>query len=143
MAAQRALSEPWRKLEGKVVMVTGASSGIGREICLDLASAGCTVVAAARRLDRLESLCEEINRMMMTMPGESQPPKAASVELDLSADGSTIDRSVQKAWDCFGRIDALVNNAGVRGILLSPLPENNWSFNSFSNSCARVRAFPC
>ncbi|RWW43697.1 hypothetical protein BHE74_00050611, partial [Ensete ventricosum] len=48
-------------LKGKVVMVTGASSGIGREICLDLAAAGCKIVAAARRVDRLKSLCDEIN----------------------------------------------------------------------------------
>ena len=63
--------------------------------------------------------------MMMTMPEESQPPKAAGVELDLSADGSTIDRSVQQAWDCFGRIDAVVNNDEVRGFVRSSveLPE--------------------
>ncbi|KAI6696931.1 hypothetical protein NL676_017050 [Syzygium grande] len=41
--------EPWRDLRGKVVMVTGASSGLGREFCLDLARAGCRIVAAAPR----------------------------------------------------------------------------------------------
>jgi NADP-dependent 3-hydroxy acid dehydrogenase YdfG len=44
-----------------VVLVTGASSGIGRDFYLDLVRVGCRVVAAARRTDRLRSLCEEIN----------------------------------------------------------------------------------
>ncbi|CAL0299303.1 unnamed protein product [Lupinus luteus] len=55
--------EPWYNITGKVVLVTGASSGIGVEFCLDLARAGCRIIAAARRLDRLKSLCHEINQM--------------------------------------------------------------------------------
>jgi len=54
------LAPPWSRMEGQVVLVTGASSGIGRDFCLDLARAGCRVVAAARRADRLRSLAEEI-----------------------------------------------------------------------------------
>ncbi|PKI78132.1 hypothetical protein CRG98_001460 [Punica granatum] len=53
--------EPWHELPDKVVMVSGASSGLGREFCLDLARAGCRIVAAARRPDRLKSLCLKIN----------------------------------------------------------------------------------
>ena len=41
--------------------------------------------------------------------------RAVAVELDVCADGPTIDNSVQKGWDAFGRIDVLINNAGVRG----------------------------
>ncbi|KAK9170065.1 hypothetical protein Syun_002205 [Stephania yunnanensis] len=103
--------DPWRRLDGKVVMVTGASSGIGYELCLDLARAGCKVVAAARRIDRLRSLCEEIGRLS----GGGGVRAAAAVELDVSANGGAIEASVRKAWDAFGRIDALVNNAGIRG----------------------------
>lgn len=44
-----AAAPPWSRLEGRVVLVTGASSGLGREFCLDLARAGCLVVAARRR----------------------------------------------------------------------------------------------
>ena len=108
--------EPWVDLSGKVVMVTGASSGIGHDICLDLAKAGCRVVAAARRVDRLQSLCDDINRLNFPS-SKPQPsgPRAVPVELDVSADGATVQRSVKTAWDAFGRIDALINNAGVRG----------------------------
>lgn len=113
------LLEPWNDLRGKVVLVTGASSGLGREFCLDLALAGCRIVAAARRVDRLQSLCDEINNLIPNFPDSSDSmiePRAVSVELDVTADGSTIQRSVQMAWDAFGRIDALINNAGMRGI---------------------------
>ena len=48
-------------LQGKVVMVTGASSGLGLEFCLDLAKAGYRIIAAARRTDRLKTLCDYIN----------------------------------------------------------------------------------
>ncbi|GMP97860.1 hypothetical protein CsSME_00045959 [Camellia sinensis var. sinensis] len=105
--------EPWRHLGDKVVMVTGASSGIGLDFCLDLAKAGCKIIAAARRIDRLESLCDEINRLSSDSAGSSSI-RAVAVELDVSADGPAIESAVQKAWDAFGTIDALINNAGVR-----------------------------
>ncbi|XP_043692249.1 3-oxoacyl-[acyl-carrier-protein] reductase FabG-like [Telopea speciosissima] len=113
--------EPWHRLDGKVVMVTGASSGLGLEFCLDLAKAGCYIVAAARRKDRLASLCNEINQLNSN--------RAVAVELDVSAKGPEIDASVQRAWDAFGRIDALVNNAGVRGSVNSSLnlSEEEWN----------------
>jgi NADP-dependent 3-hydroxy acid dehydrogenase YdfG len=102
--------QPWDKLDNEVVLVTGASSGLGRDLCLDLAKAGCRIIAAARRLDRLHSLCHQINTQYGTV-------RAVAVELDVSADPSTINKSVQKAWDAFGHIDTLINNAGIRGIM--------------------------
>ncbi|KAM1108899.1 hypothetical protein TB2_008230 [Malus domestica] len=131
--------EPWRHLHGKVVMVTGASSGLGREFCLDLAKAGCRIVAAARRIDRLQSVCDQINQLSITAPSFSSSavadnipgggPRAVAVELDVSADGPAIEKSVNKAWDAFGRIDALVNNAGIRGNVNSALElsEEEWN----------------
>ncbi|EFH60347.1 short-chain dehydrogenase/reductase family protein, partial [Arabidopsis lyrata subsp. lyrata] len=91
---------PWCELKDKVVLVTGASSGIGREVCLDLAKAGCKIIAEARRVDRLKSLCSEINSFEY-----SAGLQAAALELDVSSDAPTI----QKA------IDVLINNAGFRG----------------------------
>ncbi|XP_074340420.1 uncharacterized protein LOC141678090 [Apium graveolens] len=113
--------EPWNDLSDKVVMVTGASSGLGRECCLDLAKTGCKIIAAARRIDRLVSLCNEIN-------GQLSDVQAVAIELDVSANSSAIEASVKKAWNAFGRIDALINNAGVRGTIHSPLAltEEEW-----------------
>ncbi|KAL0337901.1 UNVERIFIED_CONTAM: putative NAD-dependent oxidoreductase [Sesamum calycinum] len=107
--------EPWLRLENKVVMVTGASSGLGRDFCLDLAKAGCRVIAAARRVDRLRSLCNEINSRIGDGPSQDQP-RAVALELDVSASAASIEASVQKAWAAFGRIDALINNAGIREV---------------------------
>lgn len=120
--------EPWRHLGDKVVMVTGASSGIGLDLCLDLAKAGCKIIAAARRIDRLESLCDEINRLSSDSAGSSSI-RAVAVELDVSADGPAIESAVQKAWDAFGTIDAVINNAGVRGTVKSVLnlSEDEWN----------------
>ncbi|XP_031103765.1 uncharacterized protein LOC116007269 isoform X2 [Ipomoea triloba] len=121
--------EPWRDLTGKVVMVTGASSGLGREFSLDLAKAGCRVIAAARRVDRLKSLCDEINGVGSGDSSTVPPPRAVAVVLDISAGGSAVEAAVQKAWAAFGRIDALINNAGIRGSRQSPLDltEEEWN----------------
>ncbi|KAG6595425.1 hypothetical protein SDJN03_11978, partial [Cucurbita argyrosperma subsp. sororia] len=109
--------EPWHNLNGKVVMVTGASAGLGREFCLDLARAGCKIIAAARRLNSLRSLCDEINRLDFSALSASsmamESPRAVALELDVTADGKTIEKCIKTAWDSFGFIDALVNNAGV------------------------------
>ncbi|GKV17316.1 hypothetical protein SLEP1_g27836 [Rubroshorea leprosula] len=122
--------EPWNDLTDKVVLVTGASSGLGREFSLDLAKAGCRIIAAARRVDRLRELCDEINRLAFHSfePESTVGRRAVALELDVCADGATIERSVQQAWDAFGRIDALINNAGVRGTVKTPLElsEEEW-----------------
>ncbi|XP_021641334.2 uncharacterized protein LOC110636091 isoform X2 [Hevea brasiliensis] len=124
--------EPWCDLQNKVVLITGASSGLGRDFCLNLAKAGCRIVAAARRVDRLKSLCEEINQHPSPSSANNKStsgPRAVAVELDVCADGPAIDRSVQIAWEAFGGIDALLNNAGVRGSVKSPLDlsEQEWN----------------
>ncbi|XP_057983447.1 uncharacterized protein LOC131168186 [Malania oleifera] len=130
MAKQSVAShlEPWRNLEGKVVMVTGASSGLGRDFCLNLARAGCQIVAAARRVDRVRSLCDQINHLSSSS-SSSPTVRAVAIELDITADGPDIEASVQKAWEAFGRIDVLVNNAGVRGTVKSPvdISEEEWN----------------
>ncbi|CAN0841610.1 3-oxoacyl-[acyl-carrier-protein] reductase FabG [Linum grandiflorum] len=121
--------EPWRNLPDKVVLVTGASSGLGREFCLDLAKAGCKIVAAARRIDRLQSLCNEINQLQLPTTGEAIRPRAVAVELDVSADGPAIDKAVHSCWEAFGRIDVLINNAGISGSVKTSLElsEEEWN----------------
>ncbi|XP_045807930.1 3-oxoacyl-[acyl-carrier-protein] reductase FabG-like [Trifolium pratense] len=140
MAAEQL--EPWHKLDDKVVLVTGASSGLGCDFCLDLAKAGCRIVAAARRLDRLHSLCHQINNLY-----GNGTIRAVAVELDVSSDAATIDKSVQKAWDAFGHIDTLINNAGVRGSVKSPLDlsEEEWDhvFKTNLTGCWLVSKYVC
>jgi NAD(P)-dependent dehydrogenase (short-subunit alcohol dehydrogenase family) len=119
MASAKTGPAPWSMLQGQVVLVTGASSGIGRDFCLDLARVGCRIVAAARRTDRLRSLCEEINASE-----SAEDPRAIAVELDVSTGGSALEAAVQRAWDAFGRVDALINNAGIRGTSLCSLQFN-------------------
>ncbi|XP_076958235.1 uncharacterized protein LOC143633906 [Bidens hawaiensis] len=112
-------------------MVTGASSGLGWEFCIDLAKSGCRIIALARRTDRLKILCNEINNLDLWKnknEGGNNSAVAVSVELDVSADGKTIEASVRKAWDAFGRIDVLINNAGITGPVQNPLDwsEEDW-----------------
>lgn len=90
-------------LNGKVVLITGASSGIGRELALAFAQQGCRLVLAARGAAALEALRREVE------------PYAADV-LVMPADLASEDdlqQLVQTALDRFGRIDVLVNNAGI------------------------------
>ena len=85
-----------------VVIITGASSGIGETAALTLANNGYRVVIAARRKDRLEEIAEEIRKI----GGEVLP-----LQLDLSQVEQIRDL-VERTRNVFGRIDVLVNNAG-------------------------------
>lgn len=106
--------EPFSDLQEKVVLITGASSGLGWDFCINLANAGCKVIAAARRTHRLTSLCDLINNN----DHSSSTPRAVALALDVTADAEAIEAAVQKAWGVFGHIDCLINNAGIRGMLL-------------------------
>ncbi|TMW97535.1 hypothetical protein EJD97_005350 [Solanum chilense] len=119
-------------LRGKVVMVTGPSSGIGRELSIDLVKAGCRIIVSARRVDKLKSLCNHING---SGNSEDPAPNAIAVELDVTANGGNIEAAVQIAWDAFGHIDVLINNAGVRGSVSSSLklPEEQWEHTFTTN----------
>ncbi|KAH6772207.1 Rossmann-fold superfamily protein [Perilla frutescens var. frutescens] len=121
---------PWSHLNGKIIMVIGSSSGHGREFCLDLAKAGGRIVAAARKIDRLNSLCDQINKMDIPTGGVSGGSRRAiAVALNVMADGPTIEACVEKAWDAFGRIDVLINNAGVTGQNIDSLELSEEEFN--------------
>lgn len=107
------------KIEGKIVLITGASSGIGEGTGRVLADAGASVVLGARRTDRLEKLVKEI---------EEGGGTARALRLDVRELEEMRD-FVAYAKSEFGRVDVLVNNAGI--MPLSPLndfkvDEWNW-----------------
>ncbi|MCO5969472.1 SDR family oxidoreductase [Actinoallomurus soli] len=91
----------------KVVLVTGASSGIGEAMAARLVREGHHVVAGARRIERLEALAERTAQEAARSGGGMHP-----VPLDVT-DRAGFGAVVASARDRFGRIDVLVNNAGV------------------------------
>jgi len=91
------------KLQGKTVIVTGASAGIGQESARMLGAEGATVVITARREDRLTQVAADI---------ESAGGKAIIVVGD-AREEDTAKRTAQAAIDATGRIDILVNNTGM------------------------------
>ncbi|MGW0909657.1 SDR family oxidoreductase [Streptomyces sp. NPDC002853] len=91
----------------KVVLVTGASSGIGAAVAARLVSEGHLVVAGARRTDRLDELAKNTAEAASRSGGDLEP-----VRLDVT-DRADVAAFVQAARDRHGRVDVLINNAGV------------------------------
>ncbi len=106
------------KLEGKVVVVTGAGRGIGREIALHCAAQGGNLVLAARSVPALEGVAREI---------EDAGGTAQVIETDVT-ERSSAALMAQQALDRWGRIDVLVNNSGIAGpsAPLWEVPADDW-----------------
>jgi NAD(P)-dependent dehydrogenase (short-subunit alcohol dehydrogenase family) len=104
-------------LDGKVAVVVGGSSGIGKTIALGLAQAGADVVASARRIELVNTLADEI---------ESLGRKSLRVACDV-ADRASLERLLAACKERFGKVDILVYAAGVtkRAPTLD-FPEADW-----------------
>lgn len=96
-------------IEDKVVVITGASSGLGEATARHLAERGATVVIGARRIDRIESLAAELT---------ANGGKVVAVKTDVT-DRDQVRNLVDIAVERFGRIDVMLNNAGL--MPLAPL----------------------
>jgi NAD(P)-dependent dehydrogenase (short-subunit alcohol dehydrogenase family) len=105
-------------LDGKVAVVVGGSSGIGKTLALGLAQAGADVVASARRMELVNALAGEI---------ESLGRKSLRVTCDV-ADRESLDKLLRACLDAFGKVDILVNAAGItkRAPTLD-YPESDWN----------------
>ena len=105
------------KLEGKVAVVTGGAQGIGRAIALGLAAEGASVMVADLQGDKASGVAAEIDR---------SGRKAFGIECDVASELS-VNRLAKQTFEHFGRMDILVNDAGV--YLKAPvvtITEENW-----------------
>ena len=105
-------------VKGKVAVITGAGSGIGRAAALGLLAEGFTVVLAGRREDRLQEtarLCGTGDAHVMVQPTDVREP-------------AQVTRLFDRTADTYGRIDLLFNNAGLftRGLPIDELPVADW-----------------
>jgi NADP-dependent 3-hydroxy acid dehydrogenase YdfG len=104
-------------IEGKVVVITGASSGLGEATARHLSAQGARVVLGARRFDRIQSLANELT---------GSGGKALAVETDVT-DRNQVKRLVDTAVQTCGRIDVMINNAGLMPqSLLESLRVDEW-----------------
>jgi NADP-dependent 3-hydroxy acid dehydrogenase YdfG len=97
------MSDTTTGITGKVVVITGASSGLGEATARHLAERGATVVLGARRVERIEALADEI---------EMAGGKALALATDVT-DAAQVQALVDAAVERFGRIDVMLNNAGL------------------------------
>ena len=104
-------------IEGKVVVITGASSGLGQATARNLSAQGASVVLGARRVDRIQSLVAELTR---------HGGKAIAAATDVTR-RDQVERLVDSAVKTYGRIDVMINNAGLMPhSLLERLKVDEW-----------------
>jgi NADP-dependent 3-hydroxy acid dehydrogenase YdfG len=104
-------------IEGKVVVITGASSGLGEATAKRLSEEGAVLVLAARRAERIEKLASTI---------EENGGKAVAIPTDVT-NAQQVQRLVDSAVQQFGKIDVILNNAGLMPLSsLESLKINEW-----------------
>jgi NADP-dependent 3-hydroxy acid dehydrogenase YdfG len=112
------MTNPSPPISSKVVLITGASSGIGEATARHLAANGYPVVLGARRTDRITSLAREIREA---------GGKALYRQLDVT-DLDSVQSFVASAHEHYGRVDVLINNAGVMPLsLMEDLRIDEWN----------------
>jgi NAD(P)-dependent dehydrogenase (short-subunit alcohol dehydrogenase family) len=112
---------PYFDLSGKVAIITGGATGIGRGLAEGLADAGATIVLAARRVNVLEEACQEIADRAGVPTYPHRLDITSTEEIN-----ALVDDTVKK----FGRVDILINNAGVGGSekQILDMTEEDWDF---------------
>lgn len=106
------------ELDGKVAVVVGGSSGIGKTLALGLAQAGADVVSSARRIDLVNSLANEI---------ESLGRRSLREVCDVG-DRESLEKLLKACVDAFGKVDILVNAAGItKRAPTVDYPESDWN----------------
>jgi len=116
-----------KTLDGKVVLVTGGSSGIGRAAAVELARRGAKVVASARRKAELDALVAQI---------KSEGGEATGVVADINVEQDVIDL-VAKTVATYGRLDAAFNNAGTEGEFSPFVEQSNAAYDTIFNANVR------
>jgi NADP-dependent 3-hydroxy acid dehydrogenase YdfG len=105
-------------ISGKVIVITGASSGLGEATARRLSSEGATVVLGARRGDRIEALARELS---------TKGGKATALVTDVTVPAQ-VNTLVDAAVQGYGRVDVMINNAGLMPqALLEKLQVEEWN----------------
>ncbi|CAN7346386.1 SDR family NAD(P)-dependent oxidoreductase [Mesorhizobium sp. LjRoot246] len=121
------MTKPSKTLEGKVALVTGASSGIGRATAVEFARRGAKVIASARRASEIAALVTEIKK---------EGFEATAVVADVNVEQSVIDL-VAKTISTYGRIDIAFNNAGTEGAFSPFVDQTNETYDTIFNANVR------
>lgn len=120
-------SNPPATLTGKVALVTGASSGIGRAAAIELARRGANVVLSARRLDAIQSVADQLNEAGFA---------AAPIQADVTVEPDIISL-IEETTRLFGRLDIAFNNAGTEGDFTPFLDQTNEIYDLTFNTNVR------
>ena len=119
------------QLDGKVAVVVGGTSGIGRAIAYGMAEAGADVIATSRRAEQVEATAAEI---------EQRGRRTARITSDV-ADRASLERLLEASVAAFGKVDILVNSAGrTRRAPTIDFPEQDWNDIIDTNLTGTLRA---
>lgn len=118
---------PPATLAGKVALITGASSGIGRAAAIELARRGASVVLGARRREAVQSVADRLNEAGFA---------AAAIQADVTAEQDIVSL-IDKTTELYGRLDIAFNNAGTEGDFTPFLDQTNEIYDRIFNTNVR------